>query len=59
MMPHAGNTFLTCDGQEAFDVLNAHMKMPGPLRAGFGFAELAGCKFRCWQERCFKTPIFH
>ena len=58
MMPHADNIFLGCGGQQAFGVLDADMKRPGPFHAGFGFAELAGCKFRCWRELCFKTLIF-
>ena len=58
MMLHADDIFLSCGGQQAFDVLNADIKMPGRFRAGFGFAELAGCKFRCWRELCFKTPIY-
>jgi hypothetical protein len=58
MMLHADNIFLSCGGQQAFDVLDADMKTPGPFRAGFGFAEVAGCKFRCWREPSFKTPIF-
>ena len=43
-MLHADNIFLSCGGQQAFDVLDADMKTPGPFRAGFGFAEVAGCQ---------------
>ena len=34
MMPHADNIFLGCGGQQAFGVLDADMKRPGPFHAG-------------------------
>ena len=45
MMLHADDIFLSCGGQQAFDVLNADIKMPGRFRAGFGFAELPDASF--------------